>query len=63
MRQLTSLPIRLALPLVLVVNLLGAYEPTFTTITVPGATATFASRINAAGQIVGGFSRWAVWKR
>ena len=33
----------------------GVSEPVYTTIDVPGATATSASRINARGQIVGGY--------
>ena len=34
----------------------GASGPTLTTIDVPGATATSASRSNTQGQIVGGYT-------
>jgi hypothetical protein len=33
----------------------GVSQPVYTTIDVPGATATSASRINSRGQIVGGY--------
>ena len=42
--------------LALAANSSGVSGPTFTTIDVPGATATSASKINDRGQIVGGYS-------
>ena len=46
----------LAVVLALMLTPSNTFAFTFTTIDVPGATATSANRINAVGQIVGGYT-------